>query len=144
MTVKLPELWLQYASDDLKSAKVLLAEEVYNIACFHAQQAVEKLFKAFIAAYSQPIPRTHNLIRLHKICEDLYSGKMELDIEKLILLNDVYIDSRYPADFGVLPSGQPGEKEASKVYACAKEITAVLRPLVEDRLASDSMPKDES
>jgi HEPN domain-containing protein len=48
MTVKLPELWLQYASDDLKSAKVLLAEEVYNIACFHAQQAVEKLFKAFI------------------------------------------------------------------------------------------------
>ncbi len=45
MTVKLPELWLQYASDDLKSAKVLLAEEVYNITCFHAQQAVEKLFK---------------------------------------------------------------------------------------------------
>ncbi len=41
MTVKLPELWLQYASDDLKSAKVLLAEEVYNIACFHAQQAVD-------------------------------------------------------------------------------------------------------
>ena len=42
MTVKLPELWLQYASDDLKSAKVLLAEEVYNITCFHAQQAVEQ------------------------------------------------------------------------------------------------------
>jgi hypothetical protein len=30
MTMKLPELWLQYASDDLKSAKVLLAEGVYN------------------------------------------------------------------------------------------------------------------
>jgi HEPN domain-containing protein len=65
MTVKLPELWLQYASDDLKSAKVLLAEEVYNITCFHAQQTVEKLFKAFIAAYDQPIPRTHNLLRTH-------------------------------------------------------------------------------
>jgi HEPN domain-containing protein len=62
MTVKLPELWLQYASDDLKSAKVLLTEGIYNISCFHSQQAVEKLFKAFIAACDQPIPRTHNLI----------------------------------------------------------------------------------
>jgi HEPN domain-containing protein len=137
-------LWPQFASDDLRGAKVLLTEKIYNISCFHSQQAVEKLLKAFIAAYDQSIPRTHNLIRLHKICEDLYSGKLEFDIEKLILLNDVYIDSRYPADFGVLPSGQPGEKEASKVYLCAKEIAAILRPLVEDRIASDSMPEDES
>jgi HEPN domain-containing protein len=91
MTVKLPELWLQYASDDLKSAKVLLAEEVYNITCFHAQQAVEKLFKAFIAVYDQPIPRIHNLIRLHKICEDLFGKKIEIDNEKIILLNDISI-----------------------------------------------------
>jgi len=33
MTAKLPELWLQYAADDLKSSKVLLSEGVYNIAC---------------------------------------------------------------------------------------------------------------
>ena len=144
MTVKLPELWLQYASDDVRGAKILLAEKIYNISCFHSQQAVEKLFKALIAAYDQSIPRTHNLIRLHKICEDLYSGKLELDIEKLILLNDVYIDSRYPADFGALPSGQPGEKEANKVYLCAKEMDAILRPLVKDRIASDAMPEDES
>jgi HEPN domain-containing protein len=136
MTVNLPELWLQYASDDLRSAKVLLTEKIYNISCFHSQQVVEKLFKAFIAAYDQSIPRTHNLIRLHKICEDLYGGKLEFDNEKLILLNDVYIDSRYPADFGALPSGQPSEKEASKVYLCAKEIAAIFRPLVEDRIIS--------
>ena len=144
MTVKLPELWLQYASDDLKSAKVLLAEEVYNIACFHAQQAVEKLFKAFIAAYDQPIPRIHNLIRLHKICEDLFGEKIEIDNEKIILLNDVYIDSRYPADFGVLPSGQPGEQEANMAYSHAKDIDTVLRPLVREQINSGSMPKDDS
>jgi HEPN domain-containing protein len=51
MTVKLPELWLKNAADDLKSSKVLLEERIYNIACFHAQQTVEKLFKAFIAPY---------------------------------------------------------------------------------------------
>ena len=79
MTAKLPELWLQYAYDDLKSADLLLRGEVYNIAWFHSQQAVEKLFKAFIAACDQPIPRTHNLIRLHKICEDLFGDKLEFD-----------------------------------------------------------------
>ena len=144
MTVKLPELWLQYASDDLKSAKVLLAVGVYNIACFHAQQAVEKLFKAFMAAYDQPIPRTHNLIRLNKICEDLFGDKLEFDNEKLILLNDVYIDSRYPADFGVLPSGQPGEIEANMAYSHAKDIDTILRPLVGERINIGSMPKDDS
>jgi HEPN domain-containing protein len=130
MTAKLPELWLQYAADDLKSSKVLLSEGVYNIACFHAQQAVEKLLKAYIAAYEQPIPRTHNLIRLHKICEDLLGGTLELDDEKLLLLNDIYIDSRYPADFGVLPSGQPGEQEAKIAYCNAKDIDKILRELI--------------
>jgi len=130
MTAKLPELWLQYAADDLKSSKVLLSEGVYNIACFHAQQAVEKMLKAFIAAYERPIPRTHNLIRLHKICEDLLGSKLELDDEKLLLLNDIYIDSRYPADFGVLPSGQPGEQEAKIAYCNAKDIDKILRELI--------------
>jgi HEPN domain-containing protein len=138
MTVKLPELWLKYASDDYKSAKVLLKEGIYSLVCFHAQQVAEKLFKSFIATYNQEIPRIHNLIRLHKICEDLYGGKLEFDQEGLIFLNDVYIDSRYPADFGLLPSGQPGEKEARKAYSYAKEINAFFRPLVKDRINRDS------
>ena len=60
------------------------------------------------------------------------------------MLNDVYIDSRYPADFGVLPSGQPGEREAKMAYSHAKDIDTVLRPLVEDRINQSSMPKDDS
>ncbi len=47
--------------------------EIYNMVCFHSQQVAEKLFKAFIASYDQPIPRTHNLLRLNDICEDLYA-----------------------------------------------------------------------
>ena len=37
-------------------------------------------------------------------------------------------------DSGVLPSGQPGEKEASKAYLSKKEIDAILRLMVEDRI----------
>jgi HEPN domain-containing protein len=132
--MKLPELWLQYAFDDLKSAQVLLKEKVFNMVCFHSQQVAEKLFKSLIASHNKEIPRTHNLIRLHTICEDLHEDKLEIDNEALIFLNDVYIDSRYPADFGILPSGQTGAEEAEKAYAYAKNIDTIIRPIIKKRI----------
>ena len=136
--VKLPEIWLEYAFDDLKSAKVLLAEGIYNMVCFHSQQAVEKLFKSLIATYHQEIPRIHNLIRLHKICEKLHGSKLELEDEGLIFLNDVYIDSRYPADFGILASGQPDERDARKAYRYANDIDTFLNPLIRKKLKQET------
>jgi HEPN domain-containing protein len=132
--MKLPELWLQHAFDDLKSAQVLLKEKVFNMVCFHSQQVAEKLFKSLIASHNKEIPRTHNLIRLHTICEDLHEDKLEIDNEALIFLNDVYIDSRYPADFGILPSGQTGAEEAEKAYAYAKNIDTIIRPIIKKRI----------
>jgi HEPN domain-containing protein len=134
MTAKLPEIWLKYASDDLHSAEVLLKEGIYNMVCFHSQQAIEKLFKSFVATYYQEIPRIHNLIRLNKICEDLHGSQLNLDEEGLIFLNDVYIDSRYPADFGILPSGQPNKEEARKAYNYAKDMDVVLGPMIRKRI----------
>jgi HEPN domain-containing protein len=138
MTPKLPEIWLQYSFDDLQSARALLREAIYNMVCFHSQQAVEKLFKSFIATYNQEIPRIHNLIRLHRSCEDLHGSQLNLEGEGLIFLNDVYIESRYPADFGILPSGQPDKEEARKAYDYAKDMDAILRPLVRERITQYS------
>ena len=42
MTRKIADAWLRQAGDDLKSAEVLLAVQLYGMVCFHAQQAVEK------------------------------------------------------------------------------------------------------
>ena len=95
---------------------------------------VEKLFKSFIATYYQEIPRIHNLIRLHQVCEDLHGSQLNLDEEGLIFLNDVYIDSRYPADFGILPSGQPDKEEARKAYNYAKDMDVVLGPMIRKRI----------
>jgi len=134
MTAKLPEMWLKYAFDDLQSAEVLLKEGIYNMVCFHSQQAIEKLFKSFIATYYQEIPRIHNLIRLHQVCEDLHGSQLNLDEEGLIFLNDVYIDSRCPADFGILPSGQPDKEEARKAYNYAKDMDVVLGPIIRKRI----------
>ena len=138
MTKRLPEIWLKYALDDLQSAKVFLKAGIFNMVCFHSQQAVEKLLKSFIAAHNQEIPRIHNLIRLHKICEDLHGSNLNLDEEGLIFLNDVYIDSRYPADFGFLPSGQPNKMEARKAYDYAKDIDVFIGPLIRKRIKACS------
>jgi HEPN domain-containing protein len=43
------------------------ADEIFG---FHAQQAVEKTLKAWIAAQGQEYPLTHNLARLLAILED--------------------------------------------------------------------------
>jgi len=134
MKEELPKLWLNYALDDLKSAKVLLNENIPNMVCFHCQQTVEKLLKAYIAAFSEEIPRTHNLIRLKAICEDLSSKKFDIDDEQVIFLNDIYIDSRYPADFGLLPSGKPNEEDARKALTIATEIDYFLRPIIENQI----------
>jgi HEPN domain-containing protein len=98
--------------------------------CFHAQQAAEKLFKALVAVHHQEIPRTHNLNRLHAVCEELLGAKLHLDEEGLSFLNDVYIDSRYPSDFGALPSGQSDKREAETALEWAKGLDGILRPMV--------------
>ena len=138
MTMKLPELWLQYAYDDLQSAKVLLQPGIYNMVCFHSQQVAEKLFKSFIASYHKEIPKTHNLIRLHKICEDLIGGKLDIDREMLIFLNDVYIDSRSPADFGIVAVGWKGGQWRRQAYSYANAIDALLRSLIKEHIDRNS------
>ena len=51
-----------------------------------------------------------------------------------MFLNDVYIDSRYPADFGIIPSGQSGEGEAKKAYSYAKNIDTYLCTLIQENI----------
>jgi HEPN domain-containing protein len=134
MNERLPDLWLNHAIDDLDSAEVLLEAKISNMVCFHSQQAVEKLFKAYIASHSNEIPKIHNLIRLQAICEDLAGEEFSINDEEIIFLNDVYIDSRYPADFGLLPSGKPSMKDAQKALRIAQKIDSLFRPIVKSRL----------
>jgi len=126
MTVSITETWLQHARDDLKSSEVLLEAKIYAMVCFHAQQAIEKGLKALLAAASLPIPRIHNLIRLRRMVEDSLGTSLEIDDEAIMFLNDIYLDSRYPTDFGVLPEGMPNSIDAQKAYSDAVGIFTVI------------------
>ena len=61
--------WLMKALSDLKAGRTMLETDgPYDTTCFHAQQAIEKSLKALLAFHEQPVPRTHDLEELQRLC----------------------------------------------------------------------------
>jgi HEPN domain-containing protein len=84
--------WLARASEDLATVEKLFDdEELTNVAAFHAQQCIEKCFKAVIDAAGQPVPRIHDLVRLAALVSEI--TEMAMDETTLIELSTVYLDS---------------------------------------------------
>ena len=44
------------------------------------------------------------------------------DPDRLVILDQLYIDSRYPGETGLLPDGKPDLKESKRLYSFAMEI----------------------
>ncbi|MBN1113900.1 MAG: HEPN domain-containing protein [Oligoflexia bacterium] len=65
--------WIKLAEKDLITSKQVLDAEsiVTESVCFHAQQAVEKLLKAFLVKHQAEFPNTHNLMVLINLCSKI-------------------------------------------------------------------------
>jgi len=111
--------WLEFAEIDLKAAKTLLEEgSLSSVVCFHAQQSVEKCLKALIESRGLNPPKSHDLLMLHGRVDDV----IKLDEDTLAKLNQVYIDTRYPASLGSLPEGMPDIEDAESFYDFASSV----------------------
>jgi len=61
--------WFLKAESDLVTARRgLSGGGPFDTACFHAQQAVEKYLKGLLAFGGEPIPRSHDLEELQRLC----------------------------------------------------------------------------
>jgi HEPN domain-containing protein len=61
--------WIQKAESDLVTANLCITnKQGLDAACFHAQQASEKLLKAYLIAYDIEFPFVHFLERLIDLC----------------------------------------------------------------------------
>jgi HEPN domain-containing protein len=111
--------WLTAARDDLELIQEIIHNETLtNLLAFHSQQAIEKSFKAILEEYDGNVPRMHNLeTLLPKVNRHVIF--MNAELELLEDLDKLYIDSRYPGDFGLLPNGKPTVDEAKKFYKLA-------------------------
>ncbi len=107
--------WLNYAKVDLLSCKQLLNDEfLTNSVAFHAQQAIEKCFKAICEENNLIVPRIHSLLRLYDKVSELIDFSVNEDM--LERTDAVYTETRYPSDLGMLPEGKPSTKTAKELY----------------------------
>lgn len=108
--------WLKAAQDDLLTIeKIMTDHNLTQIAAFHAQQAIEKSFKALFEEKGIKVLKTHDIVRLQKQIESLISFTSD-EKDKLISINELYIDSRYPGELGLLPDGTPSIEDAQDYY----------------------------
>lgn len=118
---KLVKEWLKYAEKDLLTIEKIIDEEyLTNVIAFHAQQCIEKSFKALIYSKTNELPRIHNLIRLYGTVRNYIH--LSFDMEVFEQINETYIDTRYPSEMGLLPEGMPSLEKARLFYQTAKEI----------------------
>lgn len=66
--------WLELAEGDFLSANHLLTlyPHKLEVICYLCEQSAEKMLKGFLVPYQEEIPRTHDLMRLCRMCGEDY------------------------------------------------------------------------
>jgi HEPN domain-containing protein len=116
------EAWIQFAEKDMLTiSEIIKNPNLTNIVAFHCQQAIEKYFKAFILEKEKPLIKIHNLLTLYGTIKEIID--LELNEDLLSTLNDIYLESRYPGEIGLLDDGSmPTIKQANEFFEFAKLI----------------------
>ena len=115
---KTTELWVKDAGEELESAVILYDHGKYRGACYHTQQCVEKGLKAVILEKGKRPGRIHDIIELlNRVTKlEFDSG---LSIDEAVFLSSIY-KGRYPTEEGLLPHGEPSQKDTEKAISAAK------------------------
>ena len=123
----LVEAWLRQSDVDMEAAVVLSqmkGDTLAGVCCYHAQQAAEKALKALLAGASRNLEKTHDLIRLLDLCEDI-DPRLRALFHDAALLTPFATQSRYP-DMGP----QPNAYQARDALDAAMKIRAAVKILL--------------
>ena len=98
-TRKAVKQWLAKAESDWSTVEILMASAhcPTEAVCFHCQQYVEKLLKAFLTLKGIEAPKTHDLRRLIQLVSPFEKKLAEL-AEESDALTVHGVQSRYPGD----------------------------------------------
>jgi len=114
--------WLSQAIQDLDDAKFNQSGKRYNVACFLAQQSVEKALKAYLFMKGAEEVWGHSTAEL---CKDAKSFDPDFSAieSNASSLDKYYIPTRYP---NALPGGIPSqafdEEDAKRAISLAEKI----------------------
>jgi HEPN domain-containing protein len=124
--------WLAKVALDLRGARIDLAATppLVEYVLFHCQQAIEKVFKAFLAWNDRPFRKTHSLEELGRACVGI-DGTLESLVDEAAPLTEYAWAFRYP---GALPD--PEIAEARVALALAERVVGA----VAGRLPKEALP----
>jgi len=123
--------WLDYADENLRSAKLLLDNKLFNPCLQNVQQGVEKMLKALLVELAIKIKKTHSINELAAI---LAENDLNVDIteDEQDLLDSIYLPSKYPLG-SVLPDFEPDAQICKRCIAVAERVrSSVLELLARD------------
>ncbi len=103
------------ALDDLQAAEVLQEAEMYTLAAYHLQQAVEKSLKAVVVYKLGYLSREYKTHNISVLIEFLRKEGMELPdyVQKSEHLTDFAFTTRYPDDY--VPVSKTEYEEAFQI-----------------------------
>lgn len=113
--------WLRAAQEDLTVIESIRNNPIATgAASFHAQQCIEKCLKAILEQVHGEVPRVHDLETLFGKTQEVFP--IEYEESTVDALNTLYIESRYPGAFGLLPYGRPTIDDVERFYILARTI----------------------
>jgi len=129
--------WLKRAESDWTALTILRdhPDAPQETICFHCQQYVEKLLKAFLTLHGIEAPKTHDLRRLIQLAAPKAAELSEL-LDPADLLTDHAVESRYPDDWREIES-----EETEEMISLAERFAAILLPLLTDDAIGPDPPR---
>ncbi len=106
---------LRKADSDLLAADATLKAGALDATAFHAQQAAEKLLKAYLTSIDVDYPFTHNLARLVRLCAS-ENTEFEILLQIVESLTPYAVELRYDGDFW------PDESTAEEALLLARKV----------------------
>jgi HEPN domain-containing protein len=121
--------WLNYAEENLQSAELLLANQLWNPCLQNAQQAIEKFLKALLVANALPLKKTHSINELIRLLDER-GVESRLTGDECDLLDAIYLPTKYPLG-SALPHFEPDAEISRHCVQIASRTAAQVRQLLQ-------------
>lgn len=118
--------WFESASSGLLVIEEIIDNEfLTHMVAFHSQQTIEKILKAVLEEHEERVLKTHDLITLSEKANKFV--KINFDYDIFDQMNELYIESRYPTEIGLLPNGKPTKKVSNEFYKYARNLYNLIK-----------------
>ena len=125
------KMWLDYAAENLESARILLKSSLFNACLQNVQQCVEKLLKALLVEFSYKLIKTHSIT---KLSQSLKENGVTIDIseDECDLLDTIYLPSKYPIG-SVIPDYEPDTEVCRQCLEIAQQVEKSVREIMAEK-----------